>query len=348
MDLEILQQRAAIIKNIRSFFDNKNYLELDTPLLCPDLIPESCLEVFETKRLYPNGSRKENSSLYLIPSPEIWMKKIIAKHRVNVFQICKCFRNGESIGRLHNHEFTMLEYYTMDAGYMDSLALTEELFNFLTANHKDEEFLPRTTRTIAFGTNHTNEKFLFERITVAEAFKKYAGFDLFEAAAQGADSMAAQAKKLGLEPMPDMTVAQLYDLIFIHAVEPHLKTDKPFALLDYPAFVPCLAKLSANGQTVERWELYWDGIELANCFSEETNAQNVKEFFINEEAKLKQRTQLKQCAQKDKDAVVLHKVDHDYWKIFENFPRCSGVAIGLDRLIMALLGKQSIDGVMVT
>jgi len=334
MDLEMLQQRAAIIKNIRSFFDNKNYLELDTPLLCPDLIPESCLEVFETKRLYPNGSRKENSSLYLIPSPEIWMKKIIAKHRVNVFQICKCFRNSESIGRLHNHEFTMLEYYTMDAGYMDSLALTEELIEFLL---KEE----RTSRQDA--KNAKEEKgFLFERITVAEAFKKYAGFDLFETAAQGADSMAAQAKKLGLEPMPDMTVAQLYDLIFIHDVEPHLKTDKPVALLDYPAFVPCLAKRRDQGaETVERWELYWDGIELANCFSEETNAQNVKEFFINEEAQIKQR------AQKEKSAVVPHKVDHDYWKIFNNFPRCSGVAIGLDRLIMALLGKQSIDGVMV-
>jgi len=318
MDLEMLQNRAAIIKNIRSFFENKGYLELDTPLLSPDLIPESCLEVFETQRLYPKGSKKESSSLYLIPSPEIWMKKIIAKHRVNVFQICKCFRNSESAGRLHNHEFTMLEYYTMNADYMDSLALTEKLVKFLT-------------------TNQTNEEILFERITVADAFKKYAGFDLFETAAKGADVMAAQARKLGLEPMPDMTVPQLYDLIFIHAVEPHLKTDKPVALLDYPTFVPCLAKRREQGsETVERWELYWDGIELANCFSEETEPHRVKEFFTSEEAQLKH------------SAIVKHKVDHDYWKIFQNFPRCSGVAIGLDRLIMALLGKQSIDGVMVT
>jgi len=121
------------------------------------------------------------------------------------------------------------------------------------------------------------------------------------------------------------------------AVEPRLKGDKPVALLDYPAFVPCLAKKAANGKTVERWELYWNGIELANCFSEETDPQEVKDFFNKEEA------------EKAKNAVVQHKVNHDYWKMFEgqNFPRCSGVVIGLDRLIMALTGKASIDAVLV-
>jgi len=131
-----------------------------------------------------------------------------------------------------------------------------------------------------------------------------------------------------------MTVHQLYDLIFIHAVEPQLKAEKPIALLDYPAFVPCLAKKSPNGQTVERWELYFNGIELANCYSEENDPQAVKEFFTSEEA------------EKNKTAVVKHNVDNDYWKIFEKFPRCSGVAIGLDRLIMALTGKTTIDGVL--
>jgi elongation factor P--(R)-beta-lysine ligase len=315
MDLNLLQKRAAIIKQVRSFFDNKNYLELDTPLLSCDLIPESCLEVFQTERIFPHGSKKENRPLWLIPSPEIFMKKIIARHNVNMYQICKCFRNGESCGSLHNSEFTMLEYYTMNANYMDSLALTEELFSHLA---KDSVI--------------TANK--FERITVADAFAKWAGFDLFASAKEGSSAMEEQARKLGLEPMPDMTVHQLYDLIFIHAVEPQLKTEKPIALLDYPAFVPCLAKKSPNGQTVERWELYYNGIELANCYSEENDPQAVKDFFISEEA------------QKTKTAVVKHNVDCDYWKMFEKFPRCSGVAIGLDRLIMALTGKTTIDGVL--
>ena len=312
MDLELLQERANIIKKIRSFFYERGYLELDTPLLSPDLIPESCLEVFETNRILPNGLLKP---FWLIPSPEIWMKKIIARHKVNVFQICKCFRNGESSGFLHSPEFTMLEYYTMNANYMDSLKLTEELMKSLTQRRGGAES--------SFG-----------KLTVAEAFQRYAGFDLFKAAEEG--RLEAEAQSLGLDPLPGLGTAALYDLIFIHTIEPHLQYNQPVALLDYPAFVPCLAKHSADGKTVERWELYYNGIELANCFTEETDSQRVKAFFESE------------TAQKDRNALVKHLVDHDYWKLFSNgnFPPCSGVALGLDRLIMALCGRSTIDGVL--
>jgi lysyl-tRNA synthetase class 2 len=318
MDLELLEKRAAIIKKVRSFFDNRNYLELDTPLLSPDLIPESCLEVFETERLYPTGSRGKSSPLWLVPSPEIWMKKVISQHRVNVYQICRCFRNGESTGHLHNHEFTMLEYYTMDADYIDSLILTEELFAFLAGD----------------GLNPP-----FERITVAEAFNLWAGVDLYNAAGKEG-AMEEAARSLGLDPPPGMTTGGLYDLIFIHAVEPRLKTGKPLALIDYPSFVPCMAKKSTDGKSVERWELYYNGIELANCFSEETNPENIKVFFMGE------------AAVKEKNALVRHRVDDAYWKLFnrkadgKSFPRCSGVALGLDRLIMALTKRASIDEVI--
>jgi elongation factor P--(R)-beta-lysine ligase len=316
MDLEMLQKRAFIIKQVRYFFDKKEYLELDTPLLSGDLIPESCLEVFETRRLFPHGSKKESVPLWLIPSPEIWMKKIIAQHKRNVYQICKCFRNGESTGHLHNPEFTMLEYYTMEAGYMDSLSLTEELFAFLAQKTGNPLLSPP-----------------FDRITVAEAFEKWAGFDLF-AEAEKEGGLEAQARRLGLDPLPNLPVGTLYDLIFIHTVEPKIKAQKPVALIDYPAFVPCLAKKPENGKTRERWELYYNGIELANCYSEETDPQKVKEFFTAE------------SAQKGKTALVKHKIDRDYYRIFDNFPRCSGVALGLDRLIMALTGRSSIDSVL--
>ena len=313
----MLQERARIIRQTRSFFDNNHYLELDTPLLSPDLIPESCLEVFETDRILPNGARHP---LWLIPSPEIWMKKIIARHRVSVYQICKCFRNGESSGFLHSPEFTMLEYYTMDADYMDSLKITENLFSFLSPVPIPQSPFPS----------------LFDRLTVAEAFGRFAGFDLF-AAAEKSGGLETEARRLGLDPPDGLGVAELYDLIFIHAVEPCLKQDRPVALLDYPAFVPCLARRSNDGRTVERWELYWNGIELANCFSEETDPGRVREFFESE------------AAAKERQALVRHKVDHDYWKNFSGeppFPRCSGVALGLDRLIMALCGRATIDGVL--
>ncbi|MDR3248871.1 MAG: LysR family transcriptional regulator, partial [Treponema sp.] len=232
MDIELLRFRASTIQKVRSFFDGHGYLEVDTPLLSPDLIPESCLEVFETSRLFPAGSRGEARPYWLIPSPEIWMKKLIARHGQSIYQICRCFRNGESSGRYHSPEFTMLEYYTMDANYRDSIAITEELFSRLG----DEEALRPP----------------FQQISMEEAFARWAGFDLYKAASQ-AGGMEEEARRLGLNPPPAMDTGALYDLIFIDKVEPALPRERPVVLIDYPAFVPCLAK--KNGKTVERWEL---------------------------------------------------------------------------------------------
>jgi len=329
MDIELLRERSRIIKQVRFFFDSRDYLETDTPLLSPDLIPESCLEVFQTLRLSPKGSQTPDKPCWLVPSPEIWMKRLIAQHRVNLYQICKCFRNGESSGRWHSPEFTMLEYYTMQADYMDSLKLTEELFAFLLGE---------------VGKNGNERAELsppFIRITMEEAFSRWAGFDLYKAA-ESQHSMEEEARKLGLCPPPGLSVPELYDLIFIHAVEPNLKLERPVAVIDYPAFVPCLAKKrnsgKTNGKTVERWELYAQGIELANCYSEETSAEEVRAFFESEKAA------------KEKEALVPHKTDDDYWKLFSSkekpFPECSGAALGLDRLIMLLTGRQTIDGVL--
>ena len=336
MDLELLHKRARIIHNVRSFFWGKEYLETDTPLLAPNLIPESCLEVFETRRHSPIGSLIPEKSYWLIPSPEIWMKRLIRQHQTNLFQICKCFRNGEAIGRQHNSEFTMLEYYTMHANYLDSLCLTEELFAFLlNPNHENQDY--RTEKD----SNCLTPPFI--RISIEEAFWQWAGFDLFKTSAAYTDASGAmeeEAIRLGLNPVSGLSVPELYDLIFIHVVEPKLKMERPVALLDYPAFVPCLAKKSEDGKTVERWELYIDGIELANCFSEETNAEEVRRFFESEKA------------EKEKCALVKHDVDENYWKIFlpgknsVTFPPCSGVAMGLDRLIMLLTGCSAIDGIL--
>jgi lysyl-tRNA synthetase class 2 len=239
----------------------------------------------------------------------------------------------------------------MGVGYRESLSLTEELFGFLLKQGSGEWGVGSggTTKPSALCPP-------FERLTVAEAFARFADFDLF-AAAETAEGMEREARRLGLDPMPGLSVAQLYDLIFIHAVEPRLKMfentqeerilpqstrrekermPRPVALLDYPAFVPCLARRNADGKTVERWELYFNGIELANCFSEETDAERVRDFFESE------------AAAKEQKALVKHRVDKDYWKMFskENFPSCSGVALGLDRLIMALCGRSTIDSVL--
>jgi lysyl-tRNA synthetase class 2 len=329
MDCSLLYERARIIRAIRAFFDNLRYLELDTPLLSPDLIPETCLEVFSTDYIPPTGSKRlHKHPLYLIPSPEIWMKPIIARHRVNVYQICKCFRNCESIGREHNSEFTMLEYYTMDADYLDSLALTERLFSALLADEGLAEF--READALAA------LKPPFQRLSMEDAFRLYAGFSLEEAIASG--SLLQRAREVGLDPPAGTNDADLYNLIFVHRVEPQVGKDKPTALLDYPAIVPCLAALSPNGNpaapTRERWELYAAGLELANCYSEMRDSAAIQAYFQAEGAK------------KNATALVKHAINDDYWQLFRDFPRCSGVALGVDRLIMALLGKRSIEGVL--
>jgi lysyl-tRNA synthetase class 2 len=334
MDIELLWNRARIFRQIRLFFDNRNYLEVDTPLLAPDLIPETCLEVFETAYLAPEGSRSRKNRLYwLTPSPEIWMKKLIADHRVSLYQIGKCFRNGESVGRLHNPEFTMLEYYTMDADYEDSLGITEALFETLL---NDPELFPQGSGESALLQELRPP---FTRLTVEEAFSRWAGFDLYGAVRKG--TLEQEARKLGMDPPPGLDDGALYDLIFIHRVEPALPRDRPVVLLDYPAFVPCLAKKKAGGKAMERWELYVRGIELANCYSEERDSGEVRRYF-EREGELK-----------NQNALVPHRVNGEYWKTFlprgdtgTSFPRCSGVAMGLDRLLMALMGKSTITGVL--
>ena len=334
MDLELLMFRARVFRKIRAFFDRRNYLEVDTPLLAPDLIPETCLEVFETSYLAPEGSKsRKNRPYWLIPSPEIWMKKLIADHRVSLYEICKCFRNGESLGHLHSPEFTMLEYYTMDADYGDSLGITEALFEALLG---DPELFPQG---LPESGPLRELRPPFMRITIEEAFSRWGGFDLSGAVRGG--TLEQEARKLGLDPPPGLDAGPLYDLIFIHRVEPALPRDRPVALMDYPAFVPCLAQKKAGGKAVERWELYVRGIELANCYSEEGESGEVRRYFERE------------GAIKSREARIPHRVDGEYWKTFlprgetgKPFPRCSGVAMGLDRLIMALTGKSAIDGVL--
>jgi lysyl-tRNA synthetase class 2 len=333
MDIEQHYCRSKIFAAIRAFFDGAGFIEVETPLLSPDLIPESCLEVFRTQRLLPASAGDCNrgrhlEDLYLIPSPEIYMKKIIAAYKKSIFQICKCFRNGESVGRIHNYEFSMLEYYTMGADYLDSILITENLFMALL------EMLPALGLPVPACLQPP-----FTRMTVNEAFVAYAGFDLYEAVEK--NTLSDEARKRGIIVPEETAVPVLYDLIFVQEVEPRLLREKPLVLTDYPAFVPTLAQLNENqgasggGQTRQRWELYACGIELANCYSEETDALTVKQFF-DEEAETKERR-----------AVVPHKIDRDYWKMFlpENsggFPKCSGVAMGLDRLLMVLAGRNTI------
>lgn len=320
----MLQFRARAIQAVRNFFIERNYLEVDTPALSPDLIPETCLEVFKTEYFEPWNEKKHQ--LFLVPSPEIYIKKLIGQHKVSIFQLSKCYRNVESVGNLHSPEFTMLEYYTMNADYEDSLKITEELFEYLQKELKIE------SKNIGSAP--------FTKVTMNEAFEKLAGFSLDDC--PNACDLEKHAIELGLNPQPDENWADLFEMIFVHKVEQNLKNlttppGLPVFLTDYPSAVRCLAQNVKKPSAIpckERWELYVNGIELANCYSEETDAENIKEYFVVE------------GTEKNETARIPHAIDQNYWQNFRNFPKCSGVAIGVDRLIMSLLEKKTINSVL--
>ncbi|NBB89806.1 MAG: hypothetical protein GVY23_01200 [Spirochaetes bacterium] len=334
MNPDMLKIRARLLQTVRGFFADRAYLEVDTPTLAPSLIPESHLEVFRTHFEHPDREARE---LYLTPSPEVWIKRLLAEGSGNVFQLGKSFRNGESIDRLHQPEFTILEYYTVDADYLDSIAVTEELMDTVIAAVGDEvaAYRRQTTdrrQTTAATLSPVALTRPFERISISDAFERFAGASARHLGE--ADALQRIARRQGMRTRSNETYEELFNRLFVHLVEPELPRDRAVVLCDYPAAIPTLAAEKTGTPWAQRWELYLGGIETANCYTEERDPEKVRGFFASEQAR-KTRS------------VVRHRIDEQYYRVFgENFPDCSGVAMGVDRLLMVLLGEQSIKKVI--
>jgi elongation factor P--(R)-beta-lysine ligase len=314
MDIKIIAERSHILSQIRSFFHTNEYLEVETPILATELIPESSIEVFETTF---SSDFHGDHQLYLIPSPEVFMKKLIASGSGSIFQITKSFRNSEQIGKDHNPEFTMLEWYTMEADYMDSITTTEDLFSSLINENTPSWFKPP-----------------FIRKSLEEVFKEYVSVDLLKCQTRAV--LKSEAVNLGLTIENTDTWEDIFNRIFLNFIEPDLPKDKPIVLYNYPKQILCLAKELEGTPWRERWELYVNGIELANCYSEETDSSKIKNILDTEYIK------------KASIARVIPDIDSDYNIIFnKDFPDCSGVALGVDRLVMLLTGATSIEGVII-
>jgi lysyl-tRNA synthetase class 2 len=309
MKNEVMRARAETLAAIRSFFSDRGYLEVDTPQLAPALIPESMIATFSTEFSSPSHDTK---GLFLVPSPEIWMKRLIAEGSGNLFQIGHCFRNAEQIGRTHNPEFTMLEWYTLGADYFDSADRTDELLGALSKG------APTGVRPPC------------RRMSMAEAFDEIAGIDL--AACMEIDLLKEVALRAGVAMPEPAQWEELFNALFLQLVEPELPQDRPLILYNYPSNIATLAKQIPDTPWSERWELYVDGIEVANCFTEETDPIRVAQYYRHEEARLGTTS-----ASSDKSFPALFST---------GFPACSGVALGVDRLLMALLGIQDIQGVI--
>ncbi|MFW6214428.1 MAG: EF-P lysine aminoacylase GenX [Alkalispirochaetaceae bacterium] len=323
MDLANLERRNRVTQAIRAVLREAGYLEVETPRLAETPIPESHIELFRT-RLRPR--RGVERDLFLLPSPEYWLKQLLAAGSGNIFEIARAFRNVEESGPYHRHEFTMLEYYTVDADAADSIAITEDILRSVAGRVEPADLDPGVADAL-----RSPEP--FTRMTMAEAFSRYAGIDL--EANLTREAIARSAATMEMRVSPQESWEDLFNRIFLNEVEPELPTETPLFITHYPAAIPTLARQIPATPWADRWELYFRGQEIANCYGEERDPERIAEFLARE------------AARKEAESLEPHPVDPRYLQgPGGRLPRCSGVALGVDRLIMVLGGLPSLDGVI--
>ena len=334
LDLQGLRFRAAFFHSLRSFFVRQQFLEVDTPVRQPLLIPELNIEPLASE------------GWFLQASPELCMKRMLAVGCGRIFQLCNCFRKGER-GRLHLEEFTMLEWYRVDAGYEDLMADCEALLGALLVDLEviapcavfnehlrvsgDGQGWPSVAGA-KDGTGATDGQGWpnaagakdggsgriislqppWDRLSVHEAFARYSPVAIEQAMA-----------------------ADTFDAILVEYVEPNLGKDRPLFLYDYPVELGSLARRKEGSpQLAERFELYINGIELANGFSELTDSQEQRQRFERELEFM------------DEERRQRSRMPERFLEELAHLDRAAGIALGADRLLMLLMGKLSVGEVV--
>jgi elongation factor P--(R)-beta-lysine ligase len=289
---QTLHERAKLIQSIRLFLINNDFLEVETSLRIPSPAPEEHIEAIAS------------GEWFLQTSPELCMKRLLAAGYPRIFQISKCFRAAER-GNKHLPEFTMMEWYVARFDYHQLMDQCEALLNaaFKESGHDQD---------IVWQNKKINIASPWEKITVADAFFKYAPVTLEESLIQ-----------------------DKFDEFMVEYIEPRLGLERPTFIYDYPAELASLAKLKeSNSAFGERFELYIGGLELANGFSELTDASEQRQRF--EEA-LKLRS-AKNWARYEMPEKFLQSLDA--------LPPCAGIALGIDRLVMIITDAVNIDEVV--
>lgn len=306
MSLKAIKDRSKLKHAMHKWFSENGYIEVETPLLSTTLIPEPTIGTFATDYISTLYGQRE---LYLVPSPEIHMKPLLRRYQQSIYQISRCFRNNEQIGSHHNPEFTMLEYYTVGCDEFGSIEITEKLIDETKLPNTKEHLLPP-----------------FNKMSVAEACYKIGKFDLEKI--QSATKIREVAKKMGLNLGETLeSWEDTFNRLFLNFVEPYLPQEKPLILYDYPKQIACLAKDKEGSFYKRRWELYAGGVELANCYDEETNKEKVELFFKEQSSLL--------ATQRAHTNEAIADIDYSFSDLFdESFPQSSGVALGFDRLLM--------------
>jgi elongation factor P--(R)-beta-lysine ligase len=328
-----LQLRACTFEKVRAFFKARGVLEVETPLLYHTTSTAPHLDSFVTEYI-PSGEASSLSSsthkisvsapqqqkFYLQTSPEFAMKRLLAAQSGNIFQICKAFRNGER-GPKHHHEFTLLEWYRL--GY-DHHKLMDEMEEFLHA---------------MLGVTNC------ERLTYEQAFTRHAGINPHLATA---DELKHCVQKHDLDIFHSDIETESHDdknfwlqLLMTHVIEHHLGNKTATFVYDFPASEAMLAKTrkqkAADGTTIEiaeRFEVYVNGMELANGFHELLDAREQKRRFEEE------------LAARREAGLPCPPLDQKLLAALPDIPPCAGVALGLDRLLMLIAKTNSISEVM--
>ena len=309
---------------VRGFLSARGFEEVETPYLVPSPGMEPHIDAFDVA-FVPEGAGALQR-LWLHTSPEYAMKRLLADGFTRIFQIARVFRNGE-VSATHNPEFTMLELYRAGTDYQGAMRDVEEL-----VAHCARE-LTGGTRVRA-GTGALDLAAPFERLTVADAFAG-AGIDL---AACGGDAgeLRRQLAARGVHGgSPDDRYDDLFFRAFLERIEPGLGHGRPVYLLDGPVSMAALARAKpSDPRWAERFELYAGGLELANGFSELTDAGEQRRR-LEEERALRGRMGRPQ-----------YPIDERFLEALPLMPAAGGVAVGLDRLLMLLVGAGSVDEVL--
>ena len=323
-----LLARAAIKADLRRWFDAQGFLEVEPGCLQVSPGNEAHLHAFATQAV---GSDLEALQLYLHTSPEFAMKKLVAAGEQQIFAFAPVFRNREA-GPLHAREFTMLEWYNVGATYQAMMADCEAILAQSAARAK--------ARWMSWRGATCDPQAAAERLTVAQAFSRYAGIDLLVTiGAEGPDrdALAAGATPSGVRVAADYTWSDIFARVLTERIEPRLGIGRATLLYDYPASEAALAKRSeADPRLAERFEMYVCGVEVANGFSELTDPQLQR-------ATLEAEMALKQARYGER-----YPIDEDFISAVGQLPEVAGCALGFDRLVMLATGAERIAQVQWT
>ncbi len=320
----LLLKRNRIGAALRRWFDAAGFTFVEAAALQVSPGNETHLHAFGTDLISPGGDPIRR---FLHTSPEFAMKKLLAAGETRIVDLARVFRNREA-GPLHAPEFTMVEWYRAgepyETGMTDAVALLAEAAD------------AAETRQLTFRDRAADPFAEAERVTVADAFARYAGIDLF-ATGDEAARLAVEAVRLGIRVAPDDSWSDLFSRILVDRIEPKLGIGRPALLTEYPVSEAALARVKpGDARVAERFELYACGVELANGFAELTDPTEQRRRFAAD------------MDEKQRIYGERYPIDEDFLTALGMMPEASGVALGLDRLVMLATGAAWIDDVQWT